>query len=154
MSYTLQALIGDLEHLISVVPPGVRLVRLPQGKALIPVSTDVQCRYGISFLPLTDEGETEVPPGLQLLVKSLLGRGQVAYVEAEFFGGEGTQAYVLWDESGEPSSPVVHRFAINEALRRMKVVCGASDEFDAIELLRHRFTDDWELDAIPLIKEA
>ncbi|MFE6611170.1 hypothetical protein [Amycolatopsis sp. NPDC057786] len=79
--------------------------------------------------------------------------GAVAYVEAEYFGGVGTQSAQVWDggetvlgplllAEGEPlpagGSP------ISRALRRLGVVKGDHfDEFDAVGLGRHRDTRDW-----------
>jgi hypothetical protein len=148
MGYTLQAVIGKMKQLATAMPPGTRLVQLPQGMGLIPVSTDAQSLYGVPFLPFTDEGETAMPPGLDGLVQPLLGTGKVAYVEAEFFGGDGTQARVIWDESGQRSDVLVHPYAINQALWILGVECGEdTDEFDAIDLGRYRYTDEWEADA-------
>ncbi len=148
MAYTLQAVIGKAEHLAAALPAGAKLVRLPQQMGLIPISAAVRSRYGILSVPLIDEGITSVPPGLHDLVHPLVGGGAIAYVEAEFFGGDGTQAYILWDQHGEHSAPVLHPSAINEVLRRLGVKrTETTDEFDAVDLARHRHTDRWQYDA-------
>lgn len=78
----------------------------------------------------------------------------VAYLEAETFGGTGTQAMVLWRDGEVWLGPVTTRAtaaresaedgAVNQALRHLGVGRpGAIDEFDALGLGRHRHTEDW-----------
>ena len=145
MAYTLQALIAD-EAVISVaIPSSSVLVRLPQRKAMIPLSDGMREVHDIPFLPLTDEGAAEVPDGIIAIAEAIAKAGRVAYVEAEFFGGDGTQACVTWDETLKASQPVVDASAINTALRFLGVTVGDHhDEFDALGLGRHRATEDWE----------
>ena len=47
--------------------------------------------------------------------------GFLAYIEAEFFGGEGTQGSALWHNSQMVEKPWVGEFAINIPLREMGV---------------------------------
>jgi hypothetical protein len=154
MAYDLQALIADEATIRTAVPAGAVVIRLPQGKAMIPVSDQVREVHDIPFLPLTDEGITEVPDGIATMGEAIARAGRVAYVEAEFFGGVGTQACVTWDASRIPSQPLVDVHAINTALRFLGVVIGDHhDEFDALGLGNCRGTDEWlriaEPDASP-----
>lgn len=85
-------------------------------------------------------------------------KGRIAYVEAEYFGGDGAQKSVIWG-NGEvilgplrsttacdpvtlellPSEP-----AINPALQVLGVVAlSGYDEFKTIGLDRHRLTENW-----------
>jgi hypothetical protein len=144
MAYTLQALIADEAVISAALPTVAVLVRLPQGKAMIPISDEVREAHDIPFLPLTDEGATELPPSITAIAKAIAKGGRVAYVEAEFFGGDGIQACVTWDATFEASQPIVDAGAINIALRFLGVRVGDhQDEFDALGLGNHRATEDW-----------
>ncbi len=70
-----------------------------------------------------------------------LSEGQhIAFVEAEYFGGAGSQMATVWHE-GEVAAAEV---TINEALRLLGVVReGDQDEFDSAGLGRHRRTERW-----------
>ena len=70
--------------------------------------------------------------------------GPVAYIEAEIFGGAGTQANALYS-NGRLAQPIAKSSeAINDALRWLGVkVQGNRDEFDTLGLGRHRSTDRW-----------
>ena len=147
MAYTLQALIADEAVIRTAVPTDAVVVRLPQGKAMIPLSNRMREDHDIPFLPLTDEATAAVavPESIAIIAESVAKAGKVAYVEAEFFGGDGTQACVTWGGTGQGSKPVVNVGAINTALRFLGVQVGDHhDEFDALGLGRHRGTEDWE----------
>jgi hypothetical protein len=145
MAYTLQALIADEAVISAAVPTAAVLVRLPQGKAMIPLSDEMRETHDIPCLPLTDEGAAELPDGITAVAEAIAKAGRVVYVEAEFFGGDGTQACVTWDATLQASQPLVGTSAINTALRFLGVTVGDHhDEFDALGLGRHRATDDWE----------
>lgn len=120
---------------------------------------------GLCLLPLTDErfsrvtggrhvfvcGSAEVPPMFAELMAECSAAGPLAFVEADFFGGEGAQiARVWWDgelamgpltmEPGDEYDPS----PISQALRTLGVERGGSfDEFDVVGLGRHRETEDW-----------
>jgi hypothetical protein len=68
----------------------------------------------------------------------------LAYVEAEFFGGDGIKGCAVFKNGETVLGPVVGDTAINEALFMLgasKLTSG--EEFDAVGLNRHRNTDAW-----------
>jgi hypothetical protein len=141
MAFTLQALIGDIADVMSIAPDGVPVVALPQSKALLPLIERMREERAIPFLPLTDEGVGEVPKAIEELAARAK---KVAYVEAEFFGGDGTQAAAIWEEGRLVFGPIVADDAINQGLRQLGIAKqGAFDEFAALNLGRHRDTEDW-----------
>jgi hypothetical protein len=141
MAFTLQAFIGDTEDLKRSAPAGARVIALSQRKALVPLTKSVRERHGISFLPLTDEGLDIVPHSVEVLATRAK---QIAYVESEFFGGQGTQAAAIWKEGSLVFGPVIADDAINQALRLLGVSKeDRIDEFDALDLNRHRDTEKW-----------
>ncbi|MFI5563421.1 hypothetical protein ACIA2T_29415 [Amycolatopsis japonica] len=111
---------------------GARLVPLGQNLSLMPVT---ETRFDTG--PLAECSE----------------QGAVAYVEAEYFGGAGTQFAQVWEggeivlgplyvDEDEPDP--ADGSPISQALRRLGTLRGDHfDEFDAVGLGRHRDTDDW-----------
>jgi hypothetical protein len=144
MAYTLQAIISDEALLRTHTPWQIILVPLQQGKAMIPLCGKLIEEFDIPFLPLTDGGRLEFDEALVKFVAPLIGRGKFAYVEAEFFGGDGTQACIMWNDDGKQSDVTVAPAAINKALKFLGVSIGdCHDEFDALGLGKHRGTEDW-----------
>jgi len=145
MAYTLQAIIGDAAMLRTGCPTGAKVVDLAQGKAMIPLCGDLLEETEIPYLPLTDGGDEELCEPINEFASRFKGRGQFAYVEAEFFGGTGTQACVTWDANGVASAPLVDQCAINTALKFLGIIIGDfHDEFDALGLGSHRNTEEWK----------
>lgn len=147
MGYTLRALVGRadaLQPLAAAFPQAV-LVALEQGLSLIPLTDDLY-----DALNELDQGET-LPPfyylkaHLEARILALIGTGCVGYLEAEYFGGHGEQAALLWADGRRQFVSDTSYGAINTMLRRLGVTKGGSqhDEFEAVGLDRHRDTDDW-----------
>ena len=144
MAYTLQAVIAKSEAFSLPLPQGLQVVRLQGGIDMLPLSTQALKVHGISFCPLTDEGEEELPQTLLELCEQLSKQCVLAYIEAEFFGGAGAQAHALFSEGKAVGQPVVSDSAINDALRYLGVVKGeAHDEFESVGLGQHRDTNEW-----------
>ena len=109
---------------------------------MVPLDSAALKTYGFPFCPMTDEG-VDLPTSLISLCQELSAMGSVAYVEAEFFGGAGTQACALF-AGGKAGRVLVSPNAINEALKWLNVSAGeAVDEFEAVGLGRHRETESW-----------
>ena len=72
-------------------------------------------------------------------------RGAVAYIETDYWGGEGKQSALLWEGGEVAYGPALARLGpINDVLRRMGVERGENhDEFDAVGLGRYRDNEDW-----------
>lgn len=96
MPYTLQAIIGRFDIMGGREPAGTSTIRLSQGFALWPINSTLQERYQIPFLPLVDLGEEEIPIKILEFAAKL---EQCAYVEAEYFGGEGSQVAVFFPKA-------------------------------------------------------
>jgi len=141
--YTIQAFIAKRDSFPLRLPETLVLVELDQGIQMIPVGESVQQRYGISDLPLMDDRNTELPASLLELFRELSSAGKVAYIEAEIFGGVGTQAYV-YAETGKVDTAVVGDRAINAALQLLGVMRKPGfDEFDSVGLGRNRSVEGW-----------
>ncbi len=144
MAYTLQALIANSGVLYTGDLDTLRIVQLNGGVEMIPLGSDALSRFGFDFLPLTDEGATVLPDEIIRLCCEQSQRGAVAYVEAEIFGGAGTQAFALFRDGEVKGVPIVAEDAINQALRKIGVIAPIGrDEFDYAGLGRHRDTEGW-----------
>jgi len=126
---------------MSIVSIDMHVVALPQAKALIPLTEDLREKHEIPFLALTDEGLDEMPK----VIERLTARAKrVAYVEAEFFSGTGTQAAAIYEGGRLVFGPLLAENAISQALQQLGVSKdGCCDEFEALNLGRHRHTEDW-----------
>jgi hypothetical protein len=124
--------------------------------------------YG--FLPVTDHlaGDDEPAPFGELerltarlgaWAEEISGQFPLAYVETDYFGGEGSQVAMVWAggevvfgpvrtsdlrEGGKFPRTKLLEGAINRALRHIGVERGAKrDEFDALGLGQHRSNESW-----------
>jgi hypothetical protein len=132
---------------------GVRLVPLTEA-----VRADCQRSYrGAGVV----EGFYELSNGVARWARELSRDWVVLYVHLEFFGGEGLQAAIAWDqdrvvfgpcftrtplESAEPHYQEAdrHNMAINLALRALGLPARAGDdEFATLGLGKYRRTKDW-----------
>src|SRR6476469_8477163 len=133
----------------------VRVVRLPQAFALLPLShsflVEVTERFGNARQGAHPEFRA-LTPALSLLGNELSLLTPTAYIETEYFAGHGSQGSIVWDlgrivlgpfRTGElrdwEFSPLLdvplHEGAINQALRYLGVIrAHARDEFSALEL--------------------
>lgn len=138
----LRALAGSFE--------GARIVALGQHLSLLPMT-------GKLFSTIAGAGKLdgfwEAPAGFGDALAACSVNGPVAYVEADFFGGVGTQCAQVWDGGTvvlgpllleEAEQPPAAGSPISQALRQLGVAKGNHfDEFDAVGLGRHRETSGW-----------
>ncbi|MED7951693.1 hypothetical protein ACFVYP_21330 [Kitasatospora sp. NPDC058201] len=160
MSYELQALIGSAE-LVAVAAaevPAARPRPLAQGLAMIPATPAflASLRLGGQESATTGAvGFAWFPDGLERRLAAWSKAGPIACVEANFFGGTGTQRAAVWADGRldlgplaggefEPTPP--EGSPISRVLRRLgaRVEDAAHrDEFDAVGLGEHRSTASW-----------
>ena len=158
MSYELCALAGLYQVAAQAADQaGAPVVELPQGYGLVPITPQVLDRLSGGTAPPFGNTFRFLSPGVESLARKVSHAGPIAYLEAELFGGTGTQAMVAWRD-GEvwlgpattefglgPTDPASNpQWAFNQALRQLGVDRGeAFDEFDALNLCMHRRTEDW-----------
>jgi len=142
--YTIQGIIANRKVIEHERTLGTKVVGLPQEMALIPFAGTWSESKHIPLLPLTDGKVLELPAAITDICYLLSKNGKLAYIEAEFFGGNGTQACSLWEKGMMIGNPRQDRHAINTALQFLGVERGTSfDEFEALNLGRFRETQAW-----------
>lgn len=144
MAYTIQAIIlkNTLIHRFAELQ--LSCVDMPFDMILVPLPFDYVDKNTIPFLPLTDEGSTSIGEKLMSICLDLSKNGKVAYIEAEFFGGVGTQACNLFYNGVEFEKPFISETAINHALQWLGIKrTEDNDEFEVLGLGSHRNTEDW-----------
>jgi hypothetical protein len=146
MAYTLQAFVMKSGNLRAPLPGTLKVIQLSAGVDMVPIDASALKALGLPFLPLTDEGSAGLPPGISQLCEQLSAHSSLAYIEAEFFGGSGTQAHAIYSAGKPVGEPAVSESSINDALRYLGISKGDSlDEFEAVGLDRHRNTESWLL---------
>lgn len=148
---------------------------LCRAAAELPGARVASLAFGFGFLPVTDQlaGENEPAPFecLERLTARLGAWAEaastalpVAYVETDYFGGDGWQTAMAWArgrvvfgpirtsdlyEGGKYVPTPLLDGAINQAVRLIGVDRGsARDEFEALGLGRHRSNESWLSEAV------
>jgi len=146
MGYYLQAFIckqDDTNNLTDKFEKAKK-IEIGQGLSLIPMTEElfdqinefVVSNAVDKFEYLTDNIETKI---LQLIADK-----KFAYVEAEYFGGEGGQIAIIWSDQKRETFFEYGQECINRVLKEFGVKHKiGNDEFDTLELGRHRSTIDW-----------
>ncbi len=160
MGYELRALVGKrslLEQHATRYQHTV-MAKLRQGIALIPLSEDlpdeIQC---LVDEPQPFEELWFLGSRVAKWAEEISKEGPIAYVEAEYHGGVGSQAAVVWDHEVVVLGPLkteivpldktlsaLRGMPINRVLRQLGVVAeDTSDEFESAGLRQHRDMEDW-----------
>lgn len=153
MTYQLQALLAPISTLeiAKQADPDLTVISLRQGIGIIPIPISLnkeKCNLEYSL----DPGKTFrfMNDWITQILKATSFVSLIAYVEADYFGGIGHQAAVLWKDGKITLGPLwdetspLRRKPINRVLKRMGVKLEEHiDQFDAVGLGAHRWTDDW-----------
>lgn len=166
MASHIELLIFDGDGVPAALLSSTKIVSLSEQLRLVPVSGDLRSP-GAARDP---DAEDAVYPGWALKARAcrlacdMSSDRRVLYVCGETFGGPGTQEAAGWDHGKlvygpagtcdlesdrEPGYRVVPRSdrAVNVGLRMMGVRASVGlDEYAAVGLARHRFTEDWLTD--------
>jgi hypothetical protein len=144
VGYTIAAVVARLD-LLTEHAGALPVVPLQDGWGLVPFP-------GADPDPDPDLDPTTVDTAAT--VRQLSATGPVAYVEADIFGGRGTQRAAVWQAGAVVFGPVDGWIGegptpISRALAALGVRARGQDEFATIGLGRHRHTENWLPDALP-----
>ena len=149
MAYTLRAVVarcGVLGEPLAWIADSA-VIPLPQGCCMVPLTEAVCYAFGPVDRPWLYETHsifTHLPEGLVPHLRELSRGGRVAYVEAEYHGGNGEQRCIVWENGIALGEPEESGYAINPALGRLGVEAAEGvDRFDTLGLGLHRSVDDW-----------
>lgn len=146
MGYTLKAYIGKEENLNPILEKysESKKVNLNQGISMIPMTdklfeeiNEMKSSSGIStFEFLTKDIENKT---IQIIENR-----EVAYVESDFFGGQGGHIGVIWKNGKRDFLVESNKNSMNKILKRLSVNRSLlKDEFEKVGLAKNRHTDDW-----------
>jgi hypothetical protein len=147
----LEAVIAD-EAVLRRLAEGAGIVALHGPLSMLPMTDEYFDAVSVPGAPEL-EGFWKAPAGFGSSLGACSGLGPVAYVEADYFGGAGTQSAQVWHRGTVVLGPL--RVAVGErppsagspisqALRALGVRRGRHlDEFDAVRLGRYRQTEEW-----------
>ena len=149
--YSLCALLGDSSHLKSRLAevPGIRVIDLQGDLGMVPLSEpllrEVQERWpgAVGSTHVAGVFEFLTPP-VENWVRALSKGSAIAYIETEYFGGEGFERSAIFRDSNVVLGPLDGAGAVNGALRALGIVAKpGQEEFDVVGLGRHRSLEEW-----------
>ncbi|MER8183888.1 hypothetical protein [Kitasatospora sp. NPDC094015] len=154
MSYELNAMAATTEllNVVAAEVPVARVVRLEQGLAVIPMTERL---HAALHQPAAagQEGFDHFPGGLGRRLEAWSQSAPIAYLEAAYFGGEGSQSAAVWIDGrialgplrlAEDDPDAAEGTPISQALRRLGARGGPGlDEFETVGLGRRRHMADW-----------
>jgi len=151
--YSLYAILGrsnDLERKPRSFD-SARYVRLGGALSMIPLAeslvSEIQALGGSGGA--RDAGTFEfLSPGVEAWTRALSADTAIAYVETEYFAGEGFERAGVWSDGKLALGPLDGAGSINRALRALGVQPAPGIEpFELVGLGRHRSLEDWLQDA-------
>jgi hypothetical protein len=149
--YSLCALLGHASTLKSRLgsDSSVRVIELTGGLGMVPLSEsllrDIQRGWRDSRGSAHVAGVFEfLTPAVESWARALSMGLTVAYLETEWFGGEGFERSAVFRDSNVILGPLDGGGAVNRALRALGVTAGpGQEEFDAAGLGRHHSLEEW-----------
>ncbi len=149
--YSLCAILGDASTLKSRLgtASAARVIDLSGGLGMVPLTEsllrDIQRGWRDSQGSAHVAGVFEfLTPAVENWVRALSMGLSVAYMETEYFGGEGFERSAVFRDANAILGPLDGAGAVNRALRALGVAPGpGQEEFDAAGLGRHRSLDEW-----------
>jgi len=146
LGYTLKAFIGKEKSIKPILEKYSK-------------SQKVDLNKGISMILMTDELFDEInemksssiiskfvflTENIEQKIIEVLGNIELAYVESEFFGGQGGHIGIIWKNGKRDFLAESDKKSINKILKRLGVNRTLlKDEFETVGLTKNRHTEDW-----------
>ncbi len=145
MAYEYQGFIGTKEVLSGLVVKyaSAQSVHLYEELYTIPFTPDLYDEMHDSA-EASVEGMDVLTATVEAVCVNISLSGMLAYVEAEYFGGTGSQSCQVWHNRQNVLSECQTEQAINQGLHYLGVQrIDGLDEFEQVHLARHRDTEKW-----------
>lgn len=146
MGYYLNAFIGHSTDLrcISELYSEAMAIELTQHLSLIPLTEELFDQL-TEFDTTAKIGDFEyLTSKIELNFLKVIKEKSVAYVEVNYFGGQGGQTGIIWKDGKRNVELAYGQEAVNIILRAFGVISEPDkDEFDTLALGRYRHTHDW-----------
>jgi hypothetical protein len=133
--------------------PAAVSIELNQGMAMVPMTDELFDAVRADILTNRELGFDKLPAGFEQKLAAWSKEGPIGYIEADYFGGVGSQRAALWRNGALTLGPLKvdeqepfpdDGSPISQLLRHLGVRREFDyDEFDAVGLDRHRDTEDW-----------
>jgi len=146
MGYYLKAFIGNKESLTPIQEKydDSKLIELSDEIFMIPMTdklfddiNQLETSSEISSFEFLTEN-------IEIKILKLVCDKKIAYVESEFFGGQGGHIGLIWENGERVFIGEFKRSTMNVVLEKLGVIrTEIKDEFETIGLDRHRQTEDW-----------
>lgn len=119
-------------------------VPLGQELALVPMTEELFDQINNFFTsPAVDKFEY-MTENIEQIVLAAIGNRKLAYVEAEYFGGEGGQIAIIWSNNKREQILSFGQNKINEVLKGFGVIAKeGQDEFVTLGFGLRRNTKEW-----------
>lgn len=119
-------------------------VNIGQGLFLIPLTERLYDQINNFAEPILLNNFEYLSESIERNVLDTLGNAKFAYVEAEYFGGEGGQNAIIWNNGRREQILPFGQDKINQVLRYFGVAAkDGKDEFNTLGFHFHRNTKDW-----------
>ncbi|MDF2191692.1 hypothetical protein [Paraflavitalea sp. CAU 1676] len=145
MSYILFAFIGEQPDLQVIADryQQAKLVSVGKKIFIIPMTEELYDEMN-EFIISEDIGSlTYMSSNIEVKVLAIIGNSCIGYVEAEYCG-QGGQTAIIWRDGKRDKLFPFGPGAINSVLKELGVVRDIGlDEFDSINLGRHRSNGGW-----------
>ena len=119
-------------------------IEIGQGLTLVPMTKELFDEINESVVSNSVNKSEYLTDNIEIKVLKLMADKRFAYVEAEYFGGEGGQIAITWNNQKRENLLEYGQECINSVLKDFGVKNKIGiDEFETLELGRHRNTIDW-----------
>jgi hypothetical protein len=146
MGYYLRAFVGKKEDLKPIVEAynEAKIIPLAQGISLVPHTEALYDQIN-NFESSANIGSFEfLTVNIENKILKIIDAKAIAYVEADYFGGEGGQVGIIWTGGKRIAEFKYGQDVINAVSKHFGVRADkGKDEFATLGFGRHRNTADW-----------
>ena len=146
MGYYLQTFICKQEdaNLFTFNFDKAKKVEIGQGISLIPMTAELFDQIN-DFVESNSVDKFEyLTDNIEIKILQIIDNKKIAYVEAEYFGGQGGQIAIIWKDNKRNKQFEFGENKINELLKDFGVIAEkGQDEFLTLGFGIHRHTREW-----------